>query len=104
MRRRKSSHPLGAPSNARPRTTGECYQERLDKFVDAHVNLIVRGRYRPLADKTVAEFIEEHREELIEHIRGAGGRGAIDDEEISMWVSNDEFLYNWALREKVTDI
>jgi hypothetical protein len=51
----------------------------------------------------ISEFIEEHRQELIEAITGQESIMAIDldDEEIENWVLNDESLYTWVVSEGV---
>lgn len=66
-------------------------------------------------DKTIEDFVEEHRQELNSAINsvifrhdGNGGRGTVptpppvyDDEELQDWIINDESLYNWARSEGV---
>jgi hypothetical protein len=46
--------------------------------------------------KTIQQFIEENREELTEYIDTGHPDYEIDDDEIEMWIMNDEWLYNWA--------
>ena len=46
---------------------------------------------------TIEEFIERNRKELIEIIQSHCENCYIDDEEIEMWINNDEELYNWAI-------
>jgi hypothetical protein len=67
--------------------------------------------------KTMSEFIEENRAELVRLINAAiyrwdgnGGRGtvpdnppALDDEDLEQWIANDEGLYLWARSEGVRD-
>lgn len=45
---------------------------------------------------SIEEFIEENREQLTEAIKNACSNCDIDDDEIEMWINNDEGLYNWA--------
>lgn len=53
--------------------------------------------------KSMQDFIDEHREELIETLdRILGeGKGSRDDAELRMWILNDEGLYRWARSEGV---
>jgi len=54
---------------------------------------------------SIEEFINENRDELVGCIRNGGGRlDDNDDEEIEMWVMNDEGLYNWAMDAGVEEI
>lgn len=49
---------------------------------------------------TLQDFIDANREELIGCIQGATGNDAVpDNDEIEMWICNDEGLYNWAKSE-----
>ena len=52
---------------------------------------------------SIADFIEENREELVESIHNYCGinRSRLDDEELELWIANDEGLYNWARSEGV---
>lgn len=43
---------------------------------------------------TIEEFIRRNRRELIEIIQSQCNNCYIDDEEIEMWIMNDESLYN----------
>ena len=53
--------------------------------------------------KDIYEFIEENREELVAALdkRLGKGNGRRDDEELRLWIMNDEDLYNWALSKGV---
>jgi len=57
---------------------------------------VIREMYRD-----VEEFIDDNREELTSMVARAAGvsRSRIDDDEIEMWIMNDEGLYNWAKSE-----
>lgn len=51
---------------------------------------------------TIREFIGKHRADLKEMIRARVTRDfEIDDEEIRLWILNDEGLYLWARSEGV---
>lgn len=52
---------------------------------------------------TIEEFIEKHRETLVQIIEPGNKMCVldIDQEEIEMWILNDEGLYNWAMSEGV---
>ena len=52
-------------------------------------------------EKTIEDFIDEHRDELITAIRNQCSNCPTSDEDIEEWISNDESLYNWALDEGV---
>jgi hypothetical protein len=48
------------------------------------------------------EFIEQNRSELKRNIQEiAPARRSLDDDELALWVLNDEDLYNWALESGV---
>lgn len=73
------------------------YEESLDKFVSERST----GK-QIFPKKQISDFIAEHREELRGFVRGAVPNARyFDDDELEMWVMNDEYLYNWALREGV---
>ena len=46
---------------------------------------------------SIEEFIEKNRKELTKLIKNQFNNCDIDDEEIEMWINNDEGLYNWAI-------
>jgi hypothetical protein len=51
---------------------------------------------------TLNNFIKENRKELVEIIKAKGCPvSMIDNNEIALWVNNDEQLYLWAKSEKV---
>jgi len=43
---------------------------------------------------SIEEFIEKNRKELTKLIKNQFNNCDIDDEEIEMWIMNDESLYN----------
>ena len=45
--------------------------------------------------ETIYEFIEEHRQKLQKLIHSQTQNCNIDDDEIELWINNDEDLYNW---------
>ena len=49
---------------------------------------------------SIEEWVEQHRDELVEIIP-VKNKSLLDDEELEMWVMNDEGLYNWAISEGV---
>lgn len=49
------------------------------------------------------EFIDTNRTELSNAIWKVVPNYKLDDEEIEMWINNDEGLYNWAMSEGVFD-
>lgn len=63
----------------------------------------------------ISSFIEENRDKITRGINsvmfrhdGNGGRGTIpdpapqyDDDELELWIANDEGLYNWAIESGV---
>jgi len=53
--------------------------------------------------KTMAQFIEENRAELVSAIVRycPNVRQPLDDEALEQWILNDEGLYQWALSERV---
>ena len=53
--------------------------------------------------KTMAQFIEENRAELVAAIVRCcpNVRQPLDDEDLEQWIMNDEGLYQWALSERV---
>ena len=54
---------------------------------------------------TLKEFIKEHKEELVSLIQDTcGNLNKIDDNEIRLWILNDEGLYRWAKSENVKGI
>ena len=55
---------------------------------------------RNLRENNIEEFITEHYEELVIYIKD-NYKVDPSDEEIEMWILNDEYLYNWAVSEGV---
>jgi len=51
----------------------------------------------------IEDFIEENRRGLVNIIRTESGINEYipDDDEIELWILNDEGLYNWALDNDV---
>jgi hypothetical protein len=45
---------------------------------------------------TLAEFIQENRDEIDECIQSVTTQDHIDDDERELWILNDEGMYNWA--------
>jgi hypothetical protein len=50
---------------------------------------------------TLRQFVRENREEITRHIRAAGIRVPLNDEDRGQWIANDESLYLWAKSEGV---
>lgn len=50
---------------------------------------------------TIEEFIEAYKPELMSAIKSINPNCELDNDEIEMWIMNDESLYNWALSEEV---
>ena len=52
-------------------------------------------------NKSLREFIREHKSEIDEAIRRQVPNARINDDERRLWILNDEGLYNWARSERV---
>ena len=56
-------------------------------------------------ESDMLDFIDDNRDELVEAISGASNVSSWvlynDNEEIEMWINNDEGLYLWAKSEGV---
>lgn len=50
---------------------------------------------------TIQDFINENRAELVVCILRVCSNCSVGDDDIEDFISNDESLYNWALREGV---
>lgn len=53
---------------------------------------------------TIERFIKRHRREIDATIHAMVPGAKLDNDEREMWITNDEGLYDWALREGVEGI
>ena len=79
---------------------------KMKKVVGAKKEAVVGDSQRPFnesRERDMQDFIDQNRGELVAAIqRVAGSNARVDDDEIEMWVNNDEGLYQWAQSEGVS--
>lgn len=73
------------------------------KRYEAGLNEFVRGRAGRHQEKSLEDFVVEHRDGVQQYVRDRvpNLRGELGDGELRRWVLNDEHLYSWARAEGV---
>jgi hypothetical protein len=63
----------------------------------------VKNQKRKLINMDMQEFIDNNRTKLSNIIWNTSPNIPLDDDELEMWINNDEGLYLWAKSEGVVD-
>lgn len=103
--REKLGDIAGAAAKPAPKKLANDIRKSLGELKGMLGESVVGDSRRPFSEsreRDMQDFIDQNRGELVKAIqRAAGPNARVDDDEIEMWINNDEGLYQWAQSEGV---